>query len=210
MLRFAASTLCKVLLVSNLRNTPGKLRTPANDNLPIIQYIWRVLNMYYMKRIIISLMIIACAAMSASAQKVSGDFSVLKDEVRARMTVDFSEASILGMTEEQYSAYEKDWLKDKAEVVSYYSGYASIELSPKLVIADYQFETKYRLVLKVRMIDARGNTDSDLYLLEGDNEIARAEGVFAQGGVFGTKLNLIKDGAKHSGIVIGRLLNKYL
>lgn len=166
--------------------------------------------MYYMKRIIISLMIIACAAMSASAQKVSGDFSVLKDEVRARMTVDFSEASILGMTEEQYSAYEKDWLKDKAEVVSYYSGYASIELSPKLVIADYQFETKYRLVLKVRMIDARGNTDSDLYLLEGDNEIARAEGVFAQGGVFGTKLNLIKDGAKHSGIVIGRLLNKYL
>ena len=156
------------------------------------------------------MIVLAITALSAAGQKVKGDFSVLKDEVRVKMTVDFSEATILGMTEDEYAAYEKDWLKDKPEVISYYSGFASIELQPKLVVADYKFETRYTLLLKVRMIDASGNTDSDLFLFEGNEEVARAEGIFANGGVFGTKLNLIKDGAKHSGIVIGRLLNKYL
>ena len=60
-------------------------------------------------------------------------------------------------------------------------------------------------------MNARGDYDCDLFLFrnlaDGSQEfVAEAEGINARGGKIGTKLNLMKDGAKHTGKALGKFL----
>lgn len=162
---------------------------------------------------VISLLLLAVVFTTAYAQKVTGDFRPLKDQVRARLIVDFSDAIIMGMTLEEFADYEEDWEHDKIEVFSLVYNYANEELERTLVVGNYNNDTEYVLHLMVRTIDVRGDYDSDLYLIhnfaDGRKEtIGKVEGLFARGGRFGTKLNLMKDGAEHTGTALGKLLIK--
>ena len=157
--------------------------------------------------IILLALILSCAS---DAQKVSGSFAPLQNQARVKLVINFSEADIMGMSEEAFSEFEEDWTHDKIEVVSLFYSYANDVLRDKLVVGNYKTDTDFILRLDVRTVDVRGNYDCDLVLIYLGEEIARAEGLYAKGGTFGSKLNLMKDGAEHTGAAIGKFLLKEL
>ena len=166
-----------------------------------------------MKRILATLLFSVALFATANAQKITGSFAPLAKEARVQMNVDFSEALIMGMSEEEFADFEEDWTHDKVEIVSLFSDNANDVLDGSPVIGNYKLDTEYTLDLVVRTVDVRGNYDCDLYLIHNladgrQEEVARAEGVYARGGKIGTKLNLMKDGAKHTGKELGKFLKK--
>ena len=169
--------------------------------------------MHTMKKILATLMLSVALFATANAQKITGSFAPLANEARVKMNVVFSEALIMGMSEEEFADFEEDWTHDKVEIVSLFYDNANDVLGGSPVIGNYKQDTEYMLDLVVRTVDVRGNYDCDLYLIHNladgrREEIAKAEGVYARGGKIGTKLNLMKDGAKHTGKELGKFLKK--
>ena len=160
------------------------------------------------------LLLLMAIFIPSNAQRITfGSFSLLRDQIRVKLIVDFSEADIMGMTEQEFSEYEEDWEHDKVEIVSLFHNYANEKLKGRLMLGNYRQDTAFMLQLVVRTVDVRGNYDCDLYLLgNGENGekvvLAKAEGLSARGGKFGSKLNLMKDGAEHTGTELGRFLLK--
>ena len=164
-----------------------------------------------MKKIVSTLLVLVAFLTAANAQKVTGSFAPLANEARVKMYIDFSEADIMGMSEEEFTDFEEDWTHDKVEIVSLFYTNANAELNGALVVGNYKQDTEYTLNLIVRTVDARGNYDCDLVLVrnleDGRQEtVAKAEALYARGGLIGTKLNLMKDGARHTGRVLGMFL----
>lgn len=164
-----------------------------------------------MKKIIAALLIFSALFTVANAQKVTGTFAPLRDEARVRMNIDFYEADIMGMSEEEFADFEKDWNHDKVDILAYLYENANDALNGAISVGNYKQETEYTLDLVVRTVNARGDYDCDLFLFrnlaDGSQEfVAEAEGINARGGKIGTKLNLMKDGAKHTGKALGKFL----
>ncbi|MBQ6311347.1 MAG: hypothetical protein IJK74_07365 [Bacteroidales bacterium] len=162
-----------------------------------------------MKKVLLTL-ILAVVGFSAMAQQVTGTFAPLKNQARVKMIVDYSEADIMGMPEEQFYTYEKDWAKDKIVALSQLYSAANEVLSKKAFsVGNYSFDTDYTLYIFVRSVDVKGNHDCDLVLVANDEvEVGRANGIRASGGRFGSKLNLMKDGMEHTGTAVGKFLLK--
>ena len=163
-----------------------------------------------MKRLFISLLLFAALSFCANAQQIIGTFEPLVDAGRAKLIIDFDKADMMGMTEKEFYTYEEDWGKDKIEVVNLIYTYANKVLKGKCTLGNYQIDTKFILYLQILSIDMHGNFDSDLVLTYTEDgatqELGHAIGLHAKGGKFGTKLNLIKDGAQSTGEAIGRLI----
>lgn len=164
-----------------------------------------------MKRIFAALLIFSTIFTVANAQKVNGSFASLGDEARVRMNIDFSEADIIGMSEAEFTDYEEDWTHDKVQILSLFYENVNDALKGSFVVGNYNIDTEYTLDLVVRTVSARGDYDCDVYLYrnlaDGSREfVAEALGVYARGGKIGTKLNLMKDGAKHTGKELGKFL----
>lgn len=159
-----------------------------------------------MKKLLFTITLITLC-LSGIAQQKTGSFSQIRNESRVKMIIDYSEASFMGMSESQFSEFEEDWLHDKVEMVSLYYSSANEKLKGVLTLGDYNFETPFILKLLVRSIDVKGNHDCDLIFLNKDGEeLAKVIGLRADGGTFGSKLNLMKDGAEHTGEAIGKML----
>ena len=63
----------------------------------------------------------------------------------------------------------------------------------------------------MKSISVKGDYDFYIVLLDKDKkELGTISNLFGKGGMFGTKLNLIKDGAKSTGKRAGTLLKKYM
>jgi hypothetical protein len=163
-----------------------------------------------MKKILFVLILTLATFAYSYAQKVTGSFRNLENQVRVKLVIDFSEADIMGMSEGEFYQFEEDWAHDKVEVFSLFYNYANEELKGIFAVGNYKTETDYVLRLVVHTVDVRGDYDSDLILLYSGEEIARAEGIYARGGKFGSKLNLMKDGAEHTGTAIGKFLKKQI
>ena len=164
-----------------------------------------------MKKIVATLLIISAIFTVANAQKVTGSFAPLGDEARVKMNIDFSEADIMGMSEEEFADFEEDWNHDKVDILAYIYERANDALNGAISVGNYKQETEYTLDLVVRTVNGRGDYDCDVYLYrnldDGSQEfVAEALGVNARGGKIGTKLNLMKDGAKHTGKELGKFL----
>ena len=144
---------------------------------------------------------------AANAQTVSGSFRSIANEPRVGFMVDLSVADIMGMTEEQFAEYEPDWKKDKYEILSLISSSANKETNNAPRLGNYK-DANYDLKLVIRSIDVKGNYDCDIVLLKRDEVLAKGVGLYGKGGKFGTKLNLMKDGAENIGKMLGRFLNK--
>ena len=164
-----------------------------------------------MKRIFATLLIFSAIFTAANAQKINGSFASLREEARIQMNIDFSEADIMGMSEAEFTEYEEDWTHDKVQILNLFYENVNDALKGNLVVGNYKQETDYTLDLVVRTVNSRGDYDCDLYLYrnmdDGSQEfVAEALGVNARGGKIGTKLNLMKDGAKHTGKELGKFL----
>lgn len=161
-----------------------------------------------MKRLFLTIVIV-CLSVVTYGQTVSGSFVGLAQEGRAKFEMDFSEASIHGMSEEDFAVYEEDWDKDLPKVIADFLGEAADRLSGLLRLGSHQ-KTNYRLRVVVNSISSRGDFVCDLYVMNGEQVEASIKYITGKGGLFGTKLNLIKDGAEHTGKVAGNLLKREL
>lgn len=164
-----------------------------------------------MKRILF--VIFACLSLCSYAQVpfntevVTGSFSSLKGQ-SANLEIVFKK--IHGMTEAEFAEYEKDWNVDKPEIENYVLVEANKALRGQCRLREGKDEG-LTVRLEVKSIGVKGDYDFYVLLLDKDKkELGTISNLFGKGGMFGTKLNLIKDGAKSSGKRMGTLLKKYM
>lgn len=161
-----------------------------------------------MKRGLILLIWVLSLLSSSYAQKVTeGSLTPLKNCGKAKVILDFNDANIHGMTEEDFAVYEQDWEIDKPIIISkFMSG-----LGKKCPSIRFGTELDGEITLRVKVlsINAKGNYVCEAFVVNSQEEIiARITGLNAKGGTFGSKLNLIKDGAEHTGESLGKYLSK--
>lgn len=163
-----------------------------------------------MKKFVYLLVFLTAFSASAFSQKItSGTLDVLKSQPRVNINLDFSKAIIHGMSVEKFAEYERDWETDKPTIVSYFVGEAS-RYCTTVPIGLFP-EAAYTVNIRVQSINTKGNyvCEADVTSAAGD-KIATIAGLEAKGGHVGSKLNLIKDGARHTGAKLGKYLRKSL
>lgn len=157
-----------------------------------------------MKQIILFLFVLA--AIGANAQKVSGTFEGLASQKYVNVMVDFSEASIHGMSEEDFAELESDWEKDKPSIIAKVISNLSDKLEGRFVFG-LKKPNSYALKIHVNTISIKGNFNFDVKVLNSEgNEVAQILNATAKGGTFGSALNLIGDGAEATGKVLAKII----
>lgn len=148
---------------------------------------------------------------AANAQTlVQGSLDVLRGEEYVKVVVDYSNALIMDMTEVEFAKWEKDWYKDQPQIMSELIEEVNDKWDGVLRLSRTR-TTNYILRWAVKWIDESGTIMSDFYLeTAGGEVIAVIENVRGKGGVFGTKLYLIKTGAESTGRTLGKFLRKQL
>ena len=152
--------------------------------------------------------VILCTfSFAMSAQTITGSLKEFALFGKANIEVIFADASIHGMQEEDFAAVERDWYKDKPEIVYDFIGGVAEKLKVRFTIGT-RLSTPYQIKVYVQNISKKGDYTCDAIVFKEDVEIASIKSIKADGGTFGTKLNLIKDGAEHTGEKLGKLLSK--
>lgn len=155
------------------------------------------------------LFLFGLAQVGFSQKVTSGSLQVLKNQPRVNLEVDFSQASIHGMSEDDFAIYERDWNRDKDQIIAHFRIEAS-ERCDNLVIGPYP-DAEYTIKVIVLRVNMKGDF---ICIGEVRNKagelIATIDGISERGGHVGSKLNLIKDGAKHTGERFGIFLRKQM
>ena len=149
-------------------------------------------------KMLIAIVFMASVNFPLFAQKIEGSLDVLKEAQRVGLEVDFSSASILGMSEQEYSDYEQDWQTDKPAIVSRLAEGCNDKLDGLFYVGSYNAEVRDALIrITVLTVSQKGDMDCDARIMDPDgNTIATVKGIRAKGGVFGTTLNLIAGSAQ--------------
>ena len=163
-----------------------------------------------MKRLVVLCFLVFSFVYSGVSQEVtSGSLLVLKGQGRVNMEVDFSHASIHGFSEDAFADFEHDWIKDKNEVIALFIGEVMANCD-KIVVGMFD-DTEYTIKVDVLSVTPKGDYYCKAELInKSDDILATIDGIKEYGGKFGSKLNLIKDGAIHTGAAFGRFLRKKL
>ncbi len=125
----------------------------------------------------------------------------------ANYIVNYSNAIICGMDEESFSKFEEDWQKDKSEVNSKLIEGMLAKVGDYIIFRKNSLNT---VLVDVVSITEKGGFNCNMSYLDSANNIVAQEQhiTISKGGTFGSKLNLIKDGAKKEGVLLGRVLKK--
>ncbi len=155
-----------------------------------------------MKRVL-AISFLLLSAVTLQAQDFTGSVEGLAREGKAKLVIDYSEALIHGMSEQEFAVYEQDWYDDKYEIMGKFQSSFAEELDDYLV-CHRNVKSPFTIVVKVNKISKKGNTVLSMHIFEDDgsgneNEVATIIDLEGDGGTFGTKLNLIKDGAVSTG-----------
>lgn len=151
------------------------------------------------------------AILNANAIRLeSGSLKELAKAKVARFEVDYSNAVIHGMSEDEFAQYELDWDKDQVEIIVKFLGNLNDRTGDYLTVVKGK-NTPLTLRWVVLKISTHGDIKSELHVVaENGTIIAKIVDIDAEGGSFGSKLNLIKDGAEESGERAGSFLKRQL
>lgn len=151
-------------------------------------------------------------ALNTQAQQIQqGDLAFLHDQTRLQFEFDFSQASIIGMSEEAYSAYEEDWLKDRPRYTGRFYNALENQLEGKYFLVGNQPAAAYEARMQVEQINRDGTIYATIVFTPKDNDhVLCTISLIGKGGTFGTHLNLIGDGMQSCGKQLGKLLRKVL
>lgn len=159
--------------------------------------------------IIICILMFQFANTVFSQEVTKGSLSVLKGQGRVNLELDYTQASINGMDEEAFANYEKDWKKDKNDIAALFVG--EVMANCNTIFVGIFKNTEYTIKMYVLYINHKGDFLCMANVVNKSGEVlATIEGIRGKGGKFGSKLNLIKDGAEHTGKAFGKFLNKKL
>lgn len=168
----------------------------------------------YMKRsllIVLALFLTTTGTINAQRMKMelTGSLKEMAQAGRARIEVDYSEAMIHGMSEDEFGVYEPDYFVDKDVIEGKFLGMLADGIGDFIV--GTKVKSDYLISVKVIQVNPKGNHVCDVFIIRdngsGEPEtMATIKTIKADGGTFGTKLNLMKDGAEHTGYLIGKYL----
>ena len=148
-----------------------------------------------------------CSFMPFDPEVAAGSFEALNGK-SANLEIVFDK--IHGRTEAEFAEYEKDWKVDKPDVEDLILQNANAALK-KVCHLNFGKESDWTVKVVVTTISPKGDYSFVVQLIDKKGEIVGSiAGLFGKGGMFGTKLNLIKDGAKSTGKKLGTILKKYI
>lgn len=159
--------------------------------------------------------VVTMFTMTLHAQVVTmNNMSSIKPGAKINYVVDFSQASIMGMTETDFSNYEKDWQEDKLSVIGKFQKGANSKLDGILRLGSYK-DSPYTLKVSVISVTDLGNIICEVSLSDTEGtELFHVKNV--NGGkeppfLPGTKLAKIKVWANLTGRSLGNILkSEYL
>lgn len=142
------------------------------------------------------------------AQHIIGSLEKIYASGGVSMTINYTNAAIHGMSEDDFSYYEEDWEKDKNKVYeAFVSGVEDVFENTFYV--GKNIKSNYRMVIDVKRIQCNGSFVFDaLFYDSQDKLVASIIGCTAKGGKFGSKMNLIKDGAENSGKRLAKVIRR--
>ncbi len=124
------------------------------------------------------------------------------------IVIDFSQAKICDMSEESFAEYERDWNKDKPDILS--KMIESVILSSKKYIT-YNKQSSNTLFIRVIEIDEWAIFNCDIEFIDSDNnKVFEVLAIGCSGDTFVARslLRRIKNGAFLEGLEIGKELKK--
>lgn len=164
-----------------------------------------------MRRILFVLF--ACLSLCSYAQAPlstevkTGSFEALYKK-NANLEIEY--VKIHNRSEAEFAEYEKDWVVDKPDVEDLILQSANAALKGACHL-EFGKESDWTVKVVVTTISQKGDFSFVVQLLDKKGEIVgNIANLFGKGGIFGTKLNLIKDGAKSTGKKLGTILRKYI
>lgn len=162
-----------------------------------------------MRKIIYSFVFIFLMCSFSNAQKlVRGSLDSLLDESFIGVEVNFH--FIHGLTEDDFAKYEEDYYKTKPKLIGYILSNANVANRQFVLTTDLS-RSDLKLVLDIHNVSVNGDITSVATIYDGSGEeIAFIKGIIGDGGVIGTKLNLMGDGSKRLGTNLGKFLDKQL
>ena len=160
-----------------------------------------------MRNKILFLLTAAIFSIPAMSQQVTeGSLECLKNEHNLNLTIDYSEAIIHYMTETAFAEYEKDWNVDQKEILLKLMESAT-ENTKGLITFGIDIPSKLSITIIVHSIQTNGTWSSSAIITNEKKEtLCRIDGIIGKGGRIGSVLNLIKDGSKSTGKVLGKFI----
>ncbi len=113
------------------------------------------------------------------------------------------------MDENSFAVYEKDWFKDKPMITGLMLQEVFLRTGERLI---FKKDSPNTVKVTVLVITENGGYNCTVELIDDkSNALFEPKAVTCyKGGTFGTKLNLMKDGAKKIGATIGKALKTEL
>ena len=150
-------------------------------------------------------------SMIVTAQEVTiSNLSSIKPGSKINYVIDFSKSTIMGMTETDFSNYERDWNKDKPSIVVKFQKGLNNKLDGVLNFGTYT-DSSYTLNITVNNISEVGNIYCDATLTNKEGEklfhVKNVNGGSEPPILPGTKLAKIKIWATLTGRALGGILN---
>lgn len=161
-----------------------------------------------MKRSLITLTCLCAFLTFSFAQKITeGSLKPLVDYGKAKVVLNFNDALIHGMTVNDFADYEKDWYVDQPIIWrKFISGMIKKCNSIRL---GNEIDAEIYITVNVLSVSTKGDYKCEVFITNSQGDkIACISGLNARGGTFGSKLNLIKDGAEHTGVLLGKFLER--
>ncbi len=164
-----------------------------------------------MRRVLLIVALLFGAILQAQSQHVvEGSIDILADQTQINVVADYSKASIMNMTEAEYGEYEPNWAKAKPTIVSKFVDGLIDKIDERIIFGRLP-HAQYTLRWVVLHVNTKGDTWSDIVVENSSGEVVlRITDLKGDGGTFGTKLNLMGDGAVESGEVLGKFLRRNL
>lgn len=158
-----------------------------------------------MKKVLLFL-VLGCLTTTVFAQGL--DF--LKNEANVGMKLNFAEANIAGFNESNIMTFEKDWEKDQPILLMKMIEHYNNKMAKKLPASTFA-DGKYTIEARPVMIKKNGKITGYFVVLNADGtEMYRSAKFKAEGGTFGSFLNLLGDGMKSTGDAIAKIISKEL
>ena len=127
----------------------------------------------------------------------------------AKIVIDYSSAYIHGVDEKSFAKREEDWYKDKPDCNSLIIDGILEKAIPYLKINENADNT---IKINVERINSQGGFYCNVVCTKTNGDVVfNIDNVYIKkGGSFGSKLNLIKDGASKIGSKLGSAIKKEL
>lgn len=167
-----------------------------------------------MKKIFILLLFTFFVITTVSSQTITkNNLPKNLQGVRMNFKIDFSEAIICGLNEEDFSKLEKDWEEDKPTIVRNFKKAANLSIGKSYGIGDYS-DAPYTIIVKVNTITDEGYFICNARVVDGENntllEIEKLTGGKEPPFMIGTKLARMKIWATLTGKTLGSILREEL